>query len=63
MVNNRLIYNADEIFQDIEGDPENINMIIPPEVYEAMGWNEGDTLKIIMEDGALSITKVIDGEG
>jgi hypothetical protein len=59
---NRLLYNADDIFQDIEGDPENVTMTIPPEVYEAMGWNEGDTLKIVVENGVMSITKVVDGE-
>jgi hypothetical protein len=59
---NRLLYNADDIFQDIEGDPENVTMTIPPEVYEAMGWNEGDTLKIVVEKGVISITKVVDGE-
>jgi len=59
---NRLLYNADDIFQDIEGDPENVTMTIPPEVYEAMGWNEGDTLKIVVEKGVMSITKVVDGE-
>ena len=25
-------YKADEIFKDIEGDPNNVNMVIPPEV-------------------------------
>lgn len=59
---NRLVYSADDIFQDIEGDPENVTMTIPPEVYEAMGWNEGDTLKIVVEKGVMSITKVVDGE-
>jgi hypothetical protein len=60
---NRLLYNADDIFQDIDGDPENVTMTIPPEVYEAMGWNEGDTLKIVVEKGVMSITKVVNGEG
>lgn len=59
---NRIVYNADEIFQDIEGDPENVNMIIPPEIYEKMGWNPGDTLKITVEKGVISIIKVTDGE-
>ena len=59
---NRIVYNADEIFQDIEGDPENVNMIIPPEIYEKMGWTPGDTLKITVEKGVISIIKVTDGK-
>lgn len=59
---NRLLYSADDIFQDIEGDPENVNMTIPPEIYEKMGWTPGDTLKITVEGGIMSIIKVVDGE-
>ena len=59
---NKLTYNADEIFQDIEGDPENVNMTIPPEIMESQGWKEGDTLKIKVERGVISITKVDNGE-
>ena len=59
---NRLVYSADDIFQDIEGDPENLTMTIPDEIMESQGWKEGDTLKIIVEKGVISITKVVDGE-
>ena len=27
-------YKTEEIFQDIDGDPDNVNMVIPPEVLE-----------------------------
>jgi AbrB family looped-hinge helix DNA binding protein len=33
-------------------------MKIPEEIAEKMGWQPGDVLKITMEDGAISITKV-----
>jgi len=59
---NRLTYNADEIFHDIDGDPDNVNMTIPPEIMESQGWKEGDTLKITVEAGVISITKVDNGE-
>ena len=59
---NRLVYSADDIFQDIEGDPENLTMTIPDEIMKSQGWKEGDTLKIILEKGVISITKVVDGE-
>jgi hypothetical protein len=59
---NRLVYSADDIFQDIEGDPENLTMTIPDEIMKSQGWKEGDTLKIIVEKGVISITKVVDGE-
>lgn len=55
-------YSADEIFKDIEGDTDNVLMNIPPEIAEKMGWTPGDTLKITVEGGIMSIIKVVDGE-
>lgn len=52
-----ITYKVEDIFQDIEGDNENVLMNIPPEVSERMGWKPGDVLKIIVEDGQISITK------
>jgi len=53
-------YKADEIFKDIEGDPNNINMVIPPEVLEKMGWGEGTKIKVESENGQIIITEVKD---
>ena len=50
-------YKVEDIFQDIPGDPENVNMTIPPEVCEAAGIKEGDTVKIEVKDGHMVITK------
>ena len=52
-----ITYKVEDIFQDIEGDPDNVNMTIPPEISERMGWEPGDVLKITVEDGVISITK------
>ena len=52
-----ITYKVEDIFQDIEGDPDNVNMNIPPEISERMGWIEGDILKITVEDGQISISK------
>lgn len=52
-----ITYKVEDIFQDIEGDDENVLMNIPPEVSERMGWKPGDVLKITVEDGQISITK------
>ena len=52
-----ITYKVEDIFQDIEGDPDNVNMTIPPEISERMGWIEGDILKINVEDGQISISK------
>jgi len=54
-------YKVEEIFEDIEDDPENVLMNIPPEISEQMGWQPGDTLKINIEQGVISITKVENG--
>jgi hypothetical protein len=57
MVN--LIYKAEDIFQDIEDDKDNVLMNIPPEIAEQMGWKPGDVLRIQVEEtGGISIKKV-----
>ena len=48
---------VEEIFEDIPGDPDNVMMKIPPEICEQNGWKEGDTLNIVVENGAIVITK------
>jgi formylmethanofuran dehydrogenase subunit D len=50
-------YTAEDIFEDIPGDPDNVMMKIPPEILEKNGWKEGDTLNVKLEDGAIIITK------
>ncbi len=53
------VYKAEDIFQDIEGDEDNVLMNIPPEIAEQMGWMPGDVLRIqIEETGGISIIKV-----
>lgn len=52
-----LTFTAEELFEDIPGDPDNVMMKIPPEICEAQGWKEGDTLNIKVEDGAIVISK------
>ena len=52
-----LTFLAEEIFEDIPGDPDNVMMKIPPEILERNGWKEGDTLTINLEDGAIVISK------
>jgi len=54
-----LTYKAEDIFQDIEGDDENVLFTIPPEVMEKAGFKEGDTIRIEKNpNGGLSLTKV-----
>lgn len=58
-----LVYKAEDIFQDIEGDDKNVLFTIPPEVMEKAGFKEGDTIRIEKaEGGGLSITKVDNGK-
>ena len=53
----KLTFLAEEIFEDIPGDPDNVMMKLPPEILERNGWKEGDTLNIELQDGAIVITK------
>jgi len=54
----KLTFKVEEIFEDIPGDPDNVIMRIPPELMESAGWQNGDTLNIEIEDGAIVISKV-----
>ena len=54
---NSLIFNSEDIFQEIPGDPDNVMLTFPPEVLEETGWQAGDTLTIRVVDGAISIIK------
>lgn len=54
----KLTYTVEEIFEDIPGDPDNVIMKIPPEICEAQGWKDGDTLNVEVKDGSILITKV-----
>jgi hypothetical protein len=51
-------YTVEELFEDIPDDPNNVIFKIPPEICEAQGWKEGDTMSIKVEDGAMIISKV-----
>lgn len=53
-------YKPEDIFKNIEGDPNNVNMVIPPEVLEKMGWGEGTKIKVETQDGKLVITEIKD---
>lgn len=53
----KLIFNVEDIFEDIPGDPDNVIMKIPPEILERNGWNTGDTLNVELQDGAIVISK------
>jgi bifunctional DNA-binding transcriptional regulator/antitoxin component of YhaV-PrlF toxin-antitoxin module len=51
------VYNYEELFQDIPGDPDNYLFTIPPEILEEAGWKEGDTLNISMRNGEIVLSK------
>jgi len=56
--NEKFIFTAEDIFQEIPGDPENVMMKFPDEVLALTGWKEGDTLDIKVEDGKIIVNKV-----
>jgi hypothetical protein len=57
MENKNLTFNAEDIFEEIPGDPDNVILKFPPELLEQTGWKEGDTLNINIEEGAIVISK------
>jgi len=64
MTDKNLVYKAEDIFQDIPDDPENVTMNIPPEIMEAQGWTEGTKIKVeIGDQGTIIITEIKDEDG
>lgn len=55
-------FKTEDIFKNIENDPNNLNMNIPPEVADEMGWQPGDTLKILVGDQGTIIIEKVDSE-
>lgn len=51
-------FKAEDIFQDIEGDSENVTMTIPPEILKEKGWGEGTELSITWDDGQIILKEV-----
>ena len=51
-------FNVEDIFEDIPGDPDNVILKFPPELLEQAGWKEGDTLNVVVDDGAITVTKI-----
>jgi len=52
-----ITYNYEDLFQDIPGDSANVMFTIPPEMLEASGWKEGDTIEVEVVDGSLHLRK------
>lgn len=57
MNDEKFIFTAEELFEDIPGDPDNVKLTFPPEVLKLTGWKEGDELDISVEDGKIVIKK------
>ena len=51
-------YTVDELFENIEGDADNVLLNFPPEIVKETGWRPGDMLGIIAETGPLIIRKI-----
>ena len=50
-------YKVEDIFKDIEGDPDNVLMNIPPEINKHLGLKEGDILDVTTEGNSIIISK------
>jgi hypothetical protein len=53
----QFVFTAEDIFEEIPGDPENVRMKFPEEVLKLTGWKEGDVLDIEVKDGKIVVTK------
>lgn len=55
-----MIYKAEDIFEDIPGDPNNVILKFPTEILEKTGWEPGTLLSVIAKDGVIEISTCID---
>lgn len=55
-----MIYKAEDIFEDIPGDPNNVILKFPPEILEKTGWEPGTLLSVIAKDGVIEISTCSD---
>ena len=63
MTNKTWTYKAEDIFEEIPTDLENVMMKIPPEIADEIGLKPGDTVKILWGDqGTIIIEKGKNGE-
>ena len=56
---------AENLFEDIPGDDNNVNMTIPEEILKEKGWGPGTNLKVSWSDGEIileEVTKEVDGK-
>jgi formylmethanofuran dehydrogenase subunit D len=52
-----LVFSAEDIFEEIPGDPDNVILKFPPEILEQTGWQPGDSLSVKIENGTIVVTK------
>jgi hypothetical protein len=58
-------FKAENLFEDIPGDDNNVNMTIPEEILKEKGWGPGTNLKVSWSDGEIileEVTKEVDGK-
>jgi hypothetical protein len=53
------IYQVEDIFEDIDGDSENVLMNIPIEIAEQMGWGEGTVIEITVVNETIVLKEKI----
>lgn len=65
MSNQTWTYNAEDIFENIPDDSENVNLKIPQEIADEIGLTPGDNVRILWGDqGTIIIEKIqYDEEG
>ncbi len=51
------IYDVEDLFEDIPGNPDEILFKIPDEIIAEAGWQEGDEIEINKEGQSLVLKK------
>jgi hypothetical protein len=56
------VYKVEDVFKDIDGDPDNVMLQIPPEICEELNWNPGTVLNISVTEEGIILKKVNNGK-
>jgi hypothetical protein len=56
-MSDKKVYNVEDIFHDIPGDPDNVMLQLPPEICKELNWEAGTVLKVSVTETGIVLEK------
>jgi len=54
-----MILPADQVFKPVAGSPDLLDLVIPQELCDQLGWEPGQELSIKVRDGQIIVSKTV----